>query len=296
MGRSAKQSFGGDWTETKLAALREYLVRYTAALSSQPFILEYIDAFAGTGYREQREYQHEDGTSLFKTSGDDGTDEYFDGSARIALQIPRPFDRYTFVELSAEKAEELKSLKHQFPKLSDRISIETKDANSYLVARATENWRAKGARAVVFVDPFGMQVEWETIASLAKTEAIDLWLLFPVNAINRLLSKEGVRYRSWKERLDKVFGGEDWMSVFYRKVTDSSFFEPAAERLTKAIDIDGLTKYMVAKLKTVFAGVVDKPLILSGKTGVPLFAFCFAASNKVGAPIAVRIAKHIVGK
>lgn len=42
-------SFGGDWTERKLAIVREYLGRYTLALKDQPFELWYIDAFAGTG-------------------------------------------------------------------------------------------------------------------------------------------------------------------------------------------------------------------------------------------------------
>ena len=34
-------------------------------------------------------------------------------------------------------------------------------------------------RAVLFLDPYGMQVEWATIEAVAKTKAIDLWLLFP---------------------------------------------------------------------------------------------------------------------
>lgn len=49
-------AFGGDWTDTKLAVLRNYLSAYTTALKDKPrpnfrFQKVYIDAFAGTGYR-----------------------------------------------------------------------------------------------------------------------------------------------------------------------------------------------------------------------------------------------------
>lgn len=44
--------FGGNWTEQKLECVRKYLRAYTTIMSKQPFHYAYIDAFAGTGYRE----------------------------------------------------------------------------------------------------------------------------------------------------------------------------------------------------------------------------------------------------
>lgn len=32
----------------------------------------------------------------------------------------------------------------------------------------------------MFLDPYGMQVERETIDTIARTKAIDTWLLFPL--------------------------------------------------------------------------------------------------------------------
>jgi three-Cys-motif partner protein len=47
-------------------------------------------------------------------------------------------------------------------------------------------------RAVVFLDPFGMQVPWKTIAALAQTAAIEVFLNFPVGmSIQRLLKRSG---------------------------------------------------------------------------------------------------------
>lgn len=52
-------------------------------------------------------------------------------------------------------------------------------------------WRSFRRRAVVFLDPFGMQVEWRTIERIGQTKAIDLWILFPLGvAVNRFLTKD----------------------------------------------------------------------------------------------------------
>jgi three-Cys-motif partner protein len=50
-----KHSFGGDWTREKLERVKAYLDAYMTALKNQRFKLGYIDAFAGTGYINQRE-------------------------------------------------------------------------------------------------------------------------------------------------------------------------------------------------------------------------------------------------
>ena len=44
--------FGGDWTTAKLEVLKGYLEAYTHALKNTTFRTGYIDAFAGTGYRD----------------------------------------------------------------------------------------------------------------------------------------------------------------------------------------------------------------------------------------------------
>lgn len=297
MAQTSEQQFGGDWTERKLSALTSYLEKYTQALSKQSFKLEYIDSFAGTGYREIPEYHEEQPPSLFGDDADDAVERYLDGSAVKALQIGRPFHRYVFVELEQSKTNKLKQVRSRFPALADRIEIIQSDANAYLASRSVENWLKANRRAVVFVDPFGMQVDWTTIEGLARTKAVDLWLLYPVSAINRLLSQTGVRFTTWKARLDRVFGGPEWFDSFYQRSKTTSLFDSGQmSQFKKVIDIDGLTNFMVAKLQRSFAQVVEKPLVLRSKNGTPLFALCFAAANPTGAPIACRIAKHISEK
>ncbi len=54
-----EQQFGGNWTEDKLERVRKYLKAYTTIMNNQRdkngnliFKFAFIDAFAGTGYRE----------------------------------------------------------------------------------------------------------------------------------------------------------------------------------------------------------------------------------------------------
>ena len=46
---------GGAWTERKLSVVRRYLEIYTQALKNQAFQRAYIDAFAGTGDRTEKQ-------------------------------------------------------------------------------------------------------------------------------------------------------------------------------------------------------------------------------------------------
>src|ERR1017187_2251888 len=114
------QQFGGSWTRKKLQRLRDYLIAYHNALKNQPFKLDYIDAFAGTGYNAPKTIP-DNQSPLFDNLAAPETRQFLDGSARIALQIPRPFDRYIFVERHPERFAELAKLKRDFPRLASRI-------------------------------------------------------------------------------------------------------------------------------------------------------------------------------
>jgi hypothetical protein len=39
----------------------------------------------------------------------------------------------------------------------------------------SQNWKRRG----LLSDPYGMQVDWETLKALGATCGVDLWLLFP---------------------------------------------------------------------------------------------------------------------
>lgn len=83
------------------------------------------------------------------------------GSAYVALRTNPPFGRYVFVDRNPEHAESLDGLRQEFPDLANRISVEVADANVFLQDWCrTTDWKMN--RAVVLLDPYGMQVDWFT--------------------------------------------------------------------------------------------------------------------------------------
>ena len=291
-----RQLFGGGWTEEKLERVQKYLVEYSKIMNKQSFRFAYMDAFAGTGYRTLKQEQNPS-QYLFPELAAKDSQQFLDGSARIALQIRPQFTKYIFIEKDESRFAQLRQLKDDFPEVATSIDLVNADCNTWLQDRCLNyNWRKN--RAVLFLDPFGMQIEWRTIEAIAQTKAIDLWLLFPLGvAVNRILRKDGQIDQALKERLNRLFGTEDWFDVFYQmKITHGLFGEE--EKIAKVADLDKMGQYFVERLKTVFSQgkVAENPLRLTNSRNNPLYLLCFAAGNPKGAPTAVRIAEHILGK
>jgi three-Cys-motif partner protein len=295
--------FGGEWTSTKLAVLAKYLTAYLDALKNQRFVTAYIDAFAGTGYRTMRREREEDapGDLLFPDLATDEPQQLLDGSARLALKArgsglehakPR-FQRFIFIERSAERCRQLEGLKAEFPELANDIRVVQGDANAEIQQRCAKRW--SGRRAVLFLDPYGMQVEWSTIEAIAKTKAIDLWLLFPLGiGVSRLLTRSGEIPKGWRMRLDKLLGTTTWYDEFYKVEHEAELFGNDEKRVVKATN-ETIARYFNRRLKTIFPeNGVAEPGVLRNSSNNPLYLLCFAAGNDKGAPIAVKIANHLL--
>jgi three-Cys-motif partner protein len=292
MANGKAHEFGGDWTSKKLEVLSGYLAAYTTALKNRPFRKAYIDAFAGTGYRTDRSKAVASGIEslTFPDLAEEAPQELLDGSARLALKVDG-FDRYIFIEQRKDRCRELELLKYEFPERGSDIRIRQGDANQEIQELCSKGWTRH--RAVLFLDPYGTQVHWETIKAVAATEAIDMWLLFPLGVgVNRMLPRSGDVPRTWKETLDRLLGTDDWYEEFYSVERENTLFGPE-ERVVKA-STDVIGRYFNDRLKTAFAGVAEKPGVLRNSANCPLYLFCFAAANPKGAPIALDIANHLL--
>jgi len=291
-----EQAFGGGWTERKLEKVRKYLPAYMSVLTGKGFTTGYIDAFAGTGYRELRNSCPEE-PGLFGDLEDSDIETYRDGSARIALETYPPFDKYVFIEKDADKCRKLEDIRAEHPELATKISIRNCDANTEISAMCAPQISWKRHRAVMFLDPFGMQVSWDTIKIIAATKAIDLWYPFPISSVNRLLENHFCQHKEFADCLDRVFGAIDWRDAFYRPSAQASLFGDLPD-LRKDASFSAIGDYIIARLKSIFPGVVEKPYILSNSKNSPLFMLCFAVGNpnpKALGP-ALRIARDILMK
>lgn len=291
-----EHNFGGDWTQKKLERVRKYLGAYTRIFASNPRAKTlkpvYVDAFAGSGYRTESRRQTMN-AELFPELSDPESQAFRKGSARIALEVDPPFKGYLFVEQDPDFTCELLKLKQEFPEKASIIDIIESDSNEYLKKWCAEtDWNV--TRAVVFLDPYGMQVNWELIEAIAATKAIDLWILFPIGmAVNRLLTTGGLPPEEWQGLLTRMFGTREWESAFYDTHATGDLFGEVTQKVKHA-DFRKIGQFFVSRLKTIFAGVSERPLPLMNSKNIPLFLLCFAAGNPRGASTAIKIANHIL--
>jgi three-Cys-motif partner protein len=285
--------FGGDWTQQKLKILSKYLSAYRRIFSKNEraryFQVSYVDAFAGTGVIPRPPIE---GTfAEFLPSLEEAESEFRKGSVRRALEVQPPFHHYVFIETDRAKCEELSRLRGEFP--TESIEIIEDDANEALLkwCRAMDR---KRQRAVVFLDPFGASVDWKVIEELAGTGAIDLWILFPYSAVNRMLIRDRKPSPSWSEKLTRIFGTPAWFEEFYSSSQAPSILEPdqRIERTFKTADRNVIVAFFEERLHTIFSEV-PKPGLLFNSRNL-LFVFYFGSSNKTGAKIANDLLRKIV--
>lgn len=289
-----QHSFGGPWTEQKLDCLRNYLKAYRTIFTRNPkarrFTTWYVDAFAGTGKRWSKDLPAAEGTLFDEVYEDAEPEGYRTGSAIKALGLDSPFDHYLFIEQKKSRIDQLRTdIKRDFPALLQRCQFEAEEANEALTTWCAKR-DSKKERAVVFLDPYGMEVKWSTVQELAATKAVDVWYLFPV--VTRLLTVGGNIDPKWENRLNLLFGTDEWRSRFY-PVRPSLDLFGEHEKTERDASVENMKAFIQERLATCFVGVADGLVLRNSKTA-PLYLLSFAASNERGAKTAVPLAESIL--
>jgi three-Cys-motif partner protein len=280
------QEFGDKHTKKKLETVEAYLRAFTTALKKQNFTLYYIDACAGSGASVPKQSRARAGVNTDQVGLGISTEEIADadlivqGSATRALSINPPFDRYIFNDARRSNVRSLSEIvQKQFSHLEDRVEITQQDANARLRALCgSVDWKC--SRAVVFLDPFGLQMKFDTLCELARTKAVDLWYLVPVFAMYRQIRADGQVINDGGRSVDEALGTSEWREVVVDKgpVQNSLFGEPV-ELTSRAVDIAWFEKIARDRLKVAFGGrVVDRALPL-GRNGLHEFSLMFASAN-----------------
>jgi len=263
----AREDLIGKWSLEKLGLLRKYLAAYLKVLTNQSWCrgYEFIDAFAGTGRPKTREEQR-----------------YVDGSPRIALSLNPPFTQYHFVEQESWRVAKLERLRAEFADRS--ITLYHGDCNKILREQILPQLSfATKKRAIAFVDPFGMQFEWDTMQSIAQTKTIEIILNFPVMAINRgvLRRRPEMISQASRERLNRFWGTTDWMIDFYTE--EDTLFGP--EKTKAAYSGREFGAIFQRRLREIFLQC-SFPILMSNSKNAPLYCLLFTGHNQTGKRIA----------
>lgn len=297
------QVFGDDHTRKKLEAVQAYLGMFTTALKKQNFDLLYIDACAGSGASvsravaanskqasEQIPLMHADESML-------DADKIIVGSAIRALAVQNPFTRYLFNDVKRANVEALKSeIDANYSHLSNRVTVTQFDANEMLksICKST-NW--KKTRAVVFLDPFGLQIKYETLQFLAETEAVDVWYLVPVFAMFRQVRGDGAVLADGGRSVDEALGTTEWRNVVaIEEKGQTDMFGECFAKSKKAVDVRWFERVAQDRLRAAFGGRVLDQVLPLGKPGLHEFSLMFAWANpsEPARSLAARLASAVL--
>uniref|UniRef100_A0A7C3YZU3 Three-Cys-motif partner protein TcmP n=1 Tax=Desulfobacca acetoxidans TaxID=60893 RepID=A0A7C3YZU3_9BACT len=191
----------GFWSEIKLEIIREYASAYSRVLSAQqsPSLYHvYIDAFAGAGVHVSRE-----------------TGALVAGSPLVALEISPPFREYHFIDLNGKRAS---LLREGAARDRSNVWVYEGDANAVLLNEVFprvryENYR----RGLCLLDPYGLHYTWEVVRTAGKMRSIELFLNFPVAAMNRTVLRRDpaevdLRYI---QHMTAFWGDDSWREAAY---------------------------------------------------------------------------------
>lgn len=275
MTEKPKHKFGGPWTEIKLDAISDYLNFYQNALKNLDFETWYVDAFAGTGDRHAKVMKG----GIFDDAPIEEVEQVLAGSALRALEVVPPFKRYWFSEARPTRVKALEALRSA---RNADIVVRGGDANTELRALFssppwTDHANSRKQRAVVFLDPYGMSVDFDTLRMLAETKRTDVWYLFPRKAvIQQLARNSGGLDDDKRASLSRIFGCDDWEERFYKAQPGQVglFDEPETPESVRTANGEEIAKFARQRFGEIFGFVSDPiPLLINGRDFFELYCF-----------------------
>ncbi len=248
----------GPWVAEKLDYLQRYIEIFETSMRKKWHKRHFIDLFAGPG-----KCRTESSRVLL-------------GSPLLALMTSYPFTDYFFVELDHTSIETLRTRCSASP-LQNQIRFIEQDSNQAvhkIIAEIQSSDRGLGSASLnlAFLDPEGLELEWDTIAALAQVAKMDLIIHYPVMGLKRMLE---VAAKRDDHAIDLFFGDKAWR-LLYRHTQNVS-----------VVDQELLLHYKQKLENLGYVEVIQddvtltEPAIKNTKQGL-LYRLLFASKNPLG--------------
>jgi three-Cys-motif partner protein len=289
--------WGSDWTIEKLDAFKKYVDAYLTIMDvykkKHEWKTLYFDGFAGSGDCDRKneskgvtDYSH-----LLDFGIEEAETEVYKGAAERVLSLKRKFDYYYFIDMDGDSLKKLQEKLSPFA-VDYCLQFREGDANRYIKELSAALNKNKKLKSLVLLDPFGMQINWESIELLRDT-ASDIWILVPSGVIiNRLLDRKGKLKNIAK--LCSFFGmtEEGIRNEFYTEDVTPTIFGHETIIQKKQEPIRKIADLYIKRMKGIWKHVTPEPLVMKNTKNVEIFHFVFASNNSTG----LRIAKDIIGR
>ena len=185
----------GVWSKDKHHFLRRYIDICTKGMKNW-HTLHYVDLFASAGIERIK---------------DVGTLEW--GSALIAAQASPRFTQLHLCELKSDRLSALQKRLEQFPQPKAPQCI-CGDANE-AVHQIISTIPTKNTLTLAFLDPYGLNIYYETVKALTADRKVDLMIYFP-DAVDIARNIE-LHEQKDDSRLDRFLGMTTWRDATKEK-------------------------------------------------------------------------------
>lgn len=234
----------GNWAQMKYKLVGKYCNIFTSGMRNK-WNLVYLDPFCGPGYAKN------------KTSG-----QLMRNAGLAALNLPIPFDHYAFNDFDEASISAFEArAKRDSPKRSMLFfNADANDIMETMISAIPKMDPDKGNLFFSFIDPFSLNLNFNTIRSLSKHNA-DILILHALQMDARRNHKNYCDENS--DRIAKFIGREGWRDDYAKQDQSPTafmkFVSAEFDRSAKAIG------YMPA--------VVKEKITNTGGHGIYYLAF-----------------------
>lgn len=250
----------GMWAEEKLDYFRRYLDIFLTSMRHKNWrAINFIDLFSGPG------------KCIVKDSR-----KIFLGSPLLSLSHKYTFDHYYFCDADKKALDALKIRCERSGLQNLSINYFCGDGNKLVknIVREIQDLDKQFIRNkwpslnIAFLDPEGLELEWSTIAELAKVNRMDLIIHFSLMGIKREMPNE--INLSQPTKLDLFFGGTEWREIYLINKNSRNLGNLMLSLYRQKLNGTGYLDLKEAE-----------PLMRNKARNAPLYRLIFASKHKV---------------
>ena len=128
----------------------------------------------------------------------------------------------------------------------------------------------------MFLDPYALELNWETLEKISRGVGNDVWYLFPLHALTRVLPKDRTKLNKNEKLVSKMLGTEDWEDTLYEESDQTNMFGVVE---TNRVSFEELKPFLIDRFKSIFKFVSKDTTLLLNSKNSPLFLLCFMMTN-----------------
>lgn len=250
----------GNWVQKKYKLVGKYCDIFTSAMREK-WNLVYIDLFSGPGYVKNR------------TSG-----QIMKNCSMLTMNLPHRFDFHAFNDIDKNSTDALKTrIDREHPGV--RYKMFNGDANDVvheMIDSIPQFPNSKGTLIFAFLDPFSLNLKFDTIKVLGQNQ-VDILVLHALQMDARRNHRKYIEENSGV--VADFTGNVDWRSVYSTMdQSPTSFMKMVTDEFDKSIQGIG---YRSGKVKE----------RIKNNSGAGIYYLCFYSKHELGIEFFEKIRK-----